>query len=60
MTVLYLWQVLVEKMGLPGGYTPSMDSSDLLSMLITLCLFFKKKSGCFFEEQVIITTATTV
>ena len=59
MTLLYLWQVLVEKMGLPGGYTPSMDSSDLLSMLITLCLFFKKKSGCFFEEQVIITTTTT-
>jgi hypothetical protein len=27
-----LWQVLVEKMGLPGGYTPSLDSSDLLSM----------------------------
>ncbi|KAG2552807.1 hypothetical protein PVAP13_9KG485400 [Panicum virgatum] len=23
-------KVLVEKMGLPGGYTPSMDSSDLL------------------------------
>lgn len=35
---LLLWQVLVEKMGLPGGYTPSMDSSDLLSMLIPFCL----------------------
>jgi hypothetical protein len=31
--VLCMWQVLVEKMGLPGGYTPSQDSSDLLSML---------------------------
>lgn len=27
---------MVEKMGLPGGYTPSLDSSDLLSMFIPL------------------------
>lgn len=36
MIVLCMWQVLVEKMGLPGGYTPSLDSSDLLSMLISV------------------------